>query len=107
MQKTPNLIGPRDSIFIAGYYGFDNAGDEAILRCMVDHLRALRPNLDITVASGNPEKTAARHGVRSVPWNDIHAVRGAVEKCGLVLVGGGGLFHDYWGVDPDTFLTDR
>ena len=22
-------------------------------------------------------------------------------------MGGGGLFHDYWGVDPDTFLTDR
>ncbi len=97
----------RDSVFIAGYYGFENAGDEAILRCMAGHLRALRPDLDIAVASGNPQRTAARYGVRGVPWNDIQAVRGAVEHCGLVLVGGGGIFHDYWGVDPDTFLTDR
>jgi len=95
------------SVFIAGYYGFDNAGDEAILSCMLEHLRALRPGLDIRVASGNPEQTAARYGVRSLPWNDTPAVRSAVEQCGLVLVGGGGLFHDYWGVDPDAFLTDR
>ena len=74
---------------------------------MVEHLRALRPDLDITVASGSPVTTAARYGVRGVPWNDIQAVRGAVEQCGLVLVGGGGIFHDYWGVDPDAFLTDR
>lgn len=98
---------PRDSIFIAGYFGFDNAGDEAILGCMLDHLRCLRPDLDFTVASGNPEKTAARHGVRAVLWNNIHAVRAAVEQCSLVLVGGGGIFHDYWGVDPDGFLTDK
>lgn len=97
----------RTCVFIAGYYGFDNAGDEAILQCMVEHLRALRPNLEITVASGDPEKTAARYAVRGVCWNDIRALCGAVEQCGLVLVGGGGLFHDYWGVDPDSFLTDR
>jgi polysaccharide pyruvyl transferase CsaB len=107
MQKAPNSIGSRDSVFIAGYYGFENAGDEAILRCMVEHLRALRPGLDIAVASGSPEETAARYGVRGVPWNEIQAVRGAVEQCTLVLVGGGGIFHDYWGVDPDAFLTDR
>jgi polysaccharide pyruvyl transferase CsaB len=106
-MKAPGSINSRDSIFIAGYYGFENAGDEAILQCMVEHLRALRPDLDIAVASGSPEKTAARYGVRGVPWNDIQAVRGAVEQCGVVLVGGGGLFHDYWGVDPDTFLTDK
>jgi len=106
-MKAPGSINSRDSIFIAGYYGFENAGDEAILRCMLEHLRALRPDLDIAVASGSPEKTAALYGVRGVPWNDIQAVRGAVEQCGVVLVGGGGLFHDYWGVDPDTFLTDK
>ncbi len=74
---------------------------------MVERLRSLRPDVDITVASGSPEKTAVRYGVRAVPWNQIQAVRGAVEQSSLVLVGGGGLFHDYWGVDPDAFLTDR
>lgn len=107
MEKVPNSTGSRQSVFIAGYYGFENAGDEAILRCMVEHLRALRPELDLIVASGSPEKTAVRYGVRAVAWNEIQAVRGAVEQSSLVLVGGGGIFHDYWGVDPDAFLTDR
>lgn len=101
------MIGSESSIFIAGYYGFENAGDEAILGCMLEHLRALHPGLEITVASGDPKRTAARHCVRAIRWNDIGAVRSAVEQCGLVLVGGGGLFHDYWGVDPGTLLTDR
>ena len=94
-------------MFIVGYYGFENAGDEAILEAMLEQLRALRPGLDITVASGNPEATSARYGVCGVPWNDIGAIRNAVEQAALVLVGGGGLFHDYWGVDPDAFLTNR
>ena len=95
------------SVFVAGYYGFDNAGDEAILQAMVEQLRALRPGLDITVASGNPEATSTRYKVRGTPWNDIAAVSLAVEQADLVLVGGGGLFHDYWGTDPDSFLTNR
>lgn len=74
---------------------------------MLEHLRALRPGLAITVASGDPEQTARRYGVGSVAWNDIRALRSAIEESALVLVGGGGLFHDYWGVDPDSFLTDR
>ena len=102
-----NLNNSATSVFIAGYYGFENAGDEAILRCMIEQFRSLRPGLDIVVASGDQAKTAAAHGVRAVAWNDIAAVRQAVEQSGLVIVGGGGLFHDYWGVDPDAFLTDR
>ena len=107
MTDAPNPAAARDSVFIVGYYGFENAGDETILRCMLDRLRALRPSLKIAVASGSPEKTAMQYGVRGVAWNDIRAVREAVEQCNLVLVGGGGIFHDYWGVDPDAFLTDR
>jgi len=101
------LTNAHSSVFIAGYYGFNNAGDEAILWCMVEQLRALHPGLDIAVASGSPQETSRRYNVRGVLWNDIAAVRNAVEQAGLVLVGGGGLFHDYWGVDPDAFLTDR
>ncbi|MGA2593989.1 MAG: polysaccharide pyruvyl transferase family protein [Bryobacteraceae bacterium] len=101
------MTNSEPSVFIVGYYGFENAGDEAILQAMVEQLRALRPGLGITVASGNPEATSTRYGVRGAPWNDMGAIRSAVEQAALVLVGGGGLFHDYWGVDPDSFLTNR
>jgi polysaccharide pyruvyl transferase CsaB len=93
-------------IFLVGYYGFGNVGDEAVLSTMLAEFRARRPNARIVVASGDPARTTAAHGVEAVAWNDMAAIHRAVQVCDLVLIGGGGLFHDYWGIDPDTFLTD-
>jgi polysaccharide pyruvyl transferase CsaB len=95
------------SLLIAGYYGFGNAGDEAILAAMLGELRALRPGLDLVVASGDPAATAARHGVRAVPRDDLPAVIAAIRESDLVILGGGGLFQDYWQVPAESFLTAR
>ncbi len=95
------------SILIAGYYGFGNAGDEAILAAMLAELRALRPDLDLAVASGDPAATAARHGVRALPRDDLTAVIAAIRESDLVILGGGGLFQDYWPVPAESFLTAR
>ena len=92
-------------IFIAGYFGFANAGDEAILASLVEHLRGENPNVEITVSSGDADSTASEHGVRAVARNDIHAIDRAIAAADMVLVGGGGLFQDYWGADPDTILS--
>jgi len=94
-------------ILIGGYYGHGNAGDEAILAGMLDALRALRPDLEFTVASGHPERTAAEHGVRAVAAGDLPALIAAVAGSDLVILGGGGLFHDYWPVPEEAFLTRR
>jgi polysaccharide pyruvyl transferase CsaB len=95
------------NIFVAGYFGFANAGDEAILSSLVEHLRGGHPNVQITVSSGDPESTAREHGVRAVARNDIQGIDRAIAATDLVLVGGGGLFQDYWGADPDTILSDE
>ena len=95
------------SILIAGYYGFGNAGDEAILAAMLGELRVLRPDLDLAVASGDPAATAARHGVRAVARDDLTAVIAAIRASDLVILGGGGLFQDYWPVPAESFLTAR
>jgi polysaccharide pyruvyl transferase CsaB len=96
-----------DRVLIAGYYGRRNAGDEAILAGMLADLRAERPDLEFTVVSGDPEATRRLHGVEAVPWSDLERLIDAVRAASLVLVGGGGLFHDYWGVDPSSLLTSR
>lgn len=38
-------------ILISGYYGFNNIGDESILRAVVDNLRGRLENIEITVLS--------------------------------------------------------
>ena len=94
-------------IFLVGYYGFGNIGDEAILSAILAEFRARQPDVRFVVASGNPANTTAAHGVEAISWNDMAAIHRAVQASDLVVVGGGGLFHDYWGVDPDTFLTNK
>ncbi|HEY2014537.1 MAG TPA: polysaccharide pyruvyl transferase family protein [Bryobacteraceae bacterium] len=94
-------------IFLAGSYGFGGIGDEAILSTLLAQFRARRPDLRMVVASGNPEGTTAAHGVEAVAWDDMAAIHRAVQISDLVVIGGGGLFHDCGGVDPDNFLTGQ
>src|SRR6185295_5176871 len=94
-------------IFLAGYYGFGNAGDEAILGGLLADLRVLRPDVELLVASGDPASTAAAHGVRAVHRDDLSAVAAAIRDSDLVIVGGGGLFQDYWDVPEENLFTPR
>ena len=71
---------------------------------MVARLRAARPGLALTVTSADPASTAARHAVDAVDWRDIDALAAAAEGSNALILGGGGLFHDYWGCDPDALL---
>ncbi len=95
------------AVFVVGHYGFQNVGDEAILASLVSHLRDLVPTLRVTVASGDPESTARDHGVHAVLWSNMMAIWQAIVSTDLVIVGGGGLFHDYWGVSSQSFLTSE
>ncbi|RJQ26838.1 glycosyltransferase [Candidatus Parcubacteria bacterium] len=99
MRSTPKTI------LIAGYYGFKNTGDEAILATMILDLRALLPEVHIIVVSGDPQDTEKSHGVSAVSWNEMQRIIIAMTMCDLVIMGGGGLFHDYWGLDPTTVFT--
>ena len=92
-------------ILIAGYYGFDNIGDEAILSAMLAGFRKQRNDLDFIVFSSHPERTQAEHGVRAVHWKDVRAMLSAAQQSDLIVLGGGGIFQDYWGMPADSHLT--
>ena len=95
------------TILIGGYYGAGNVGDEAILASIVKELRLQRPNsldLSFIVLSWDPEKTSKELDVKSIHWKDMDALVDSAQRADLIIVGGGGIFHDYWGIDPDTYL---
>lgn len=82
------------SIVISGYYGFDNAGDELILRALLLDLRRLAPAAEIVVLSNNPVKTARLHRVKAIPrWNILRVTK-AVGQASMLISGGGGLLQD-------------
>jgi polysaccharide pyruvyl transferase CsaB len=93
--------------FIAGYYGAGNAGDEWILSGLLAALRRREPGAEARVLSYDPEATWREHGVEAVGWGDIETLAAAVRWSSLVIVGGGGLWQDYWGFDPLSFLNGR
>ncbi len=97
----------RRTAVLAGYYGFGNTGDEAILTAILAGLRRRAPETAFAVVSGDPESTARRHDVEAIPWRDVAALSQRIGESDLVLVGGGGLFQDYWGLDTSTLLTPR
>ena len=92
-------------VVISGYYGFGNAGDEAILSGMLLQLRAECPGAEFCVVSGSPDLTRAEHGTEAVHWQEPLRIFEAIKSADLVIIGGGGLFQDYWGVDLDVLLT--
>lgn len=81
-------------IVLSGYYGFGNAGDEAILEAMIADLREVCPGARLTVFSAEPERTAAAHGVEAVHRFSIAGVWNALGRAHLLISGGGSLLQD-------------
>lgn len=81
-------------ILISGYYGFANAGDEAMLTAIVESLREENRSLDLTVISGNPLMTAKKHNVQAIHRFDLLAIGKSMYKTDLLLSGGGSLLQD-------------
>jgi polysaccharide pyruvyl transferase CsaB len=79
---------------ISGYYGFGNAGDEAILQSIIDSLRALDGEADLTVLSANPQRTAAEHAVMAIPRTNLWRIAAQMRRSDLFISGGGGLLQD-------------
>lgn len=81
-------------IVISGYYGFNNIGDESILKAVIDNLRDRLTGIDITVLSQNPASTAEKYNVHSVDRKSLKAIISAVRSCDLLISGGGSLLQD-------------
>lgn len=90
---------------ITGSYGGLNLGDEAILQCIIEQLRASLP-VEITVFSRNMQDTLNRHKVeRVVPVRDMvkKEVIPEIERLDLLIFGGGGILFE---PDVSIFLRE-
>lgn len=95
----------RPRLLVAGYYGCDNAGDEAILGGLLAGLRQAAPHVEVVVASGDPPATAAAHGVQVIDREDVPAILEELRRGDLLVLGGGGLFEDYWEIPAERMLS--
>ena len=82
------------NIVISGYYGFGNAGDEAMLCAIIDAIRKEEADAHITVISGNPTETSKKHNIHAVGTFSAFGILKAISNSDLVISGGGSLLQD-------------
>ncbi len=84
------MVNMPKKVCVSGYYGFDNFGDEIILKVLTDNLK----DFDVTVFSSNPLKTSSLYRVKSVNSFDIKSVLTSLAMCDYLISGGGSLLQD-------------
>lgn len=92
--------------FIAGYYGFGNVGDEAVLATILDDLRSISPGAQFSVTSERPDLTRNMHAVNAISWRRLDEVIDAIEWSDHVIIGGGGLYNSYFDYGPTEFIRE-
>ena len=84
----------RFRVVMSGYYGFSNAGDDAILQSIHGGILAASDNIQVTVLSHDPEQTRRQYGLDAVYRFDLVQVGRALRRCDALLSGGGSLLQD-------------
>lgn len=82
------------NFLLNGYFGFDNAGDEAVLAAMLAELRSLAPSATFVATSGNPAQTKAMHGCEAIGRQAPGELFKAIQNCDVFISGGGSLVQD-------------
>ena len=78
------------NIVISGYYGFDNFGDETVLKILTEHLA----DENVTVISSNPAKTILKYKVNSIKTFDFPKIIDFIKNSDIFISGGGSLLQD-------------
>lgn len=97
-------------IFIIGYYGLGNIGDEAILGGIISGVQKYIPDSEFTVLTHNPTETSKLHGISSLKHsfkekksvmirniftkNELAEIRHHILMSDVVILGGGSLLQD-------------
>ena len=89
MNKEAN----EKKILISGFYGFGNAGDEAVLEGLLKSLKLSKAE-DITILTSNLQYTKKHHkNIKCVPRYSKEAIK-ALFNCNIFLSGGGSLLQN-------------
>lgn len=79
---------------LSGYFGFNNSGDDALLKALINDLKTLRPSCRIAVLSRRPKNTRRLFGVDSIGRMSPINLWKTFKKSSVLLSGGGSLIQD-------------
>jgi len=79
---------------LAGYFGFGNFGDEAILKYAMDILRFYYKNAEISVITQSPFEIKKKFGAKGVYRFDLKNVVVAIKNADYLIFPGGSVLQD-------------
>lgn len=79
-------------VFLFGYYGFRNAGDEAILKTIIKQIKT--DDIDISALTYNARETAEKYGIEGISRNHFSQLIKAIKDSDIVICGGGSILQD-------------
>ena len=94
LRMYREVVRRRYNVVMSGYYGFSNAGDDAILQSIHEGIMAASDEIGVTVLSRDPELTRRQYGLAAVPRFSFFQVKRVLKRCDALLSGGGSLLQD-------------
>jgi len=82
------------NILLAGYYGFGNLGDEAILEMVLKQLLEITARENITVLSGNKDETSNKYNISTIDRYNVLSIIKRLKTSNALVFGGGSLLQD-------------
>lgn len=86
--------GRRDGAIICGAYGHGNAGDDAILKSVIQAVRGLDKDMPITVLAKNTDSLKRRYRVNAIYTFSLLKMLRAMARSKLYINGGGTLIQN-------------
>lgn len=91
----------RFNVAISGYYGYNNAGDEAVLAAILQALEEAADEqeivIDPVILSADPAMTARRFGTAAASRTKPSVIWQTIRSCDALISGGGSLLQDVTG----------
>lgn len=88
------MRGKRDGVIVCGAYGHGNAGDDAILKSIIQSTREIDPLIPISVLAKNTQSVKKCYRVDSIYTLNIPKILLAMRKSKLYINGGGTLIQN-------------
>ena len=93
-EKSRREENSMKKVFVFGYYGFKNLGDEATLSSIIKTIKKIDSTIEVSALSYNGKYTEEIHGIKGISRNNLVEVTKAIRRTDLVISGGGSLLQD-------------
>ncbi|MCL1987095.1 MAG: polysaccharide pyruvyl transferase CsaB [Firmicutes bacterium] len=84
----------KTDVLVSGYYGYNNSGDDLLLKSIVQDLKKRREDIIITVLSMRPKETKAQYGINAIYRFNFIKIFLLMKQTKLLLTGGGSVIQD-------------